>query len=340
MKKFLILIFCLAAGYFSKAQNLHFSQYQMFPLALNPALTGNTDADFRIAAIHRQQWKTFNTLFETTGISAESSLKNILLPKNKLGVGLAFINDDQGSIIKDIHLGLSLAYHHVFGANNRAQLSFGVQGNYRQTQIDYTSLQFGDQYEYFEFNPNLATSESLTNDLYGNISLNAGIAISYVLSPKTRIDGGLAIFNMLKPGNSALGFSGKTIAGALAHVGVNFKLNERLSTYPNLRVIYQGGGFNAIVGNELGYLISPNQRIKLYAGAYYRYRDAAIISGGLQWKDLKIMGAYDFTVSGFNSVKSALENNKNAGAFEIALILELQKSQTSTIPVTVPCKIF
>lgn len=341
MKKFLILIFCFSAGHFLYAQSLHFSQYEMFSQALNPALTGSMDADYRIAVIHRQQWKTLNTLFETTGLSAESVFSNVILPKNKLGAGFSFVNDNQGNgILQDLHLGGSLAYHHVFGANNRAQISFGVQGVFRQTQIDYASLQFSDQYEYFQFNPELATGESFDNENFGNFTFNGGVALQYKLSTTSVLEGGVALFNILKPVNSPFGLTEKTIAGMQFHTGINFMLSDRWATYPNLRVIYQGGSHNSMVGNEFAYLLSPEQNIKLYLGAAYRYQDAAIISGGMHWRDLKITGACDLTVSRLNDVKQALESDKGSGAFEIAMILELRKVKALSDPITVPCKIF
>jgi len=60
MKNILRSLTCtlvLATGYFAvNAQDPHFDQYYTFASYLNPALVGNYDGSFRVAALYRQQW--------------------------------------------------------------------------------------------------------------------------------------------------------------------------------------------------------------------------------------------------------------------------------------------
>ena len=55
LRKFLTLgLICLSAGLF--AQDIHFSQFYMSPLNLNPALTGVMNCNHRVVANYRNQW--------------------------------------------------------------------------------------------------------------------------------------------------------------------------------------------------------------------------------------------------------------------------------------------
>jgi hypothetical protein len=67
MKK---VLFCLGAFLAltntSEAQDVHFSQYFTSPMTLNPALTGLTQSDYRMAANYRTQWGSVNNAPYTT----------------------------------------------------------------------------------------------------------------------------------------------------------------------------------------------------------------------------------------------------------------------------------
>ena len=55
MKKISILIFSLALSLAINAQDIHFSQFYMAPLNLNPALTGVMNCQQRLAGNYRNR---------------------------------------------------------------------------------------------------------------------------------------------------------------------------------------------------------------------------------------------------------------------------------------------
>ncbi len=56
--KFIKYSFILLLTISVKAQDFHLSMYDAGPLFLNPALTGVVDANFRVHAQYRNQWKS------------------------------------------------------------------------------------------------------------------------------------------------------------------------------------------------------------------------------------------------------------------------------------------
>ena len=89
MKKILIIAACwFVIQQPAKAQvDAHFTQYYMYPLFLNPALTGViSDGDVRGTAIYRNQWSNIATPFSTVGVSGD------MLLQNNWGLGINLLN--------------------------------------------------------------------------------------------------------------------------------------------------------------------------------------------------------------------------------------------------------
>src|SRR5206468_2671076 len=79
-----------------KAQDFHLTQYDAFPLYLNPALTGNypneEGADYKIAQVFRSQWHSVvSKPFTTYGLSIDHVIK-------RFGVGGYLLNNRVGAI--------------------------------------------------------------------------------------------------------------------------------------------------------------------------------------------------------------------------------------------------
>ena len=69
-----------------KAQDFHLSMYDAAPMFLNPALTGVVDANFRVHAQYRNQWRSVAFKpYNTALISLDA-------PKGKWGFGGQIMN--------------------------------------------------------------------------------------------------------------------------------------------------------------------------------------------------------------------------------------------------------
>ncbi len=72
MKK-IILTSIILLPLLTKAQDIHFSQFNETPVLLNPAMSC-TAFDTRIIANYRNQWASVTSPFQTYGISIEKQL--------------------------------------------------------------------------------------------------------------------------------------------------------------------------------------------------------------------------------------------------------------------------
>jgi type IX secretion system PorP/SprF family membrane protein len=138
----------VSGSYVAHAQDPHFDEYYTFASQLNPALVGNYDGSYRLAALYRQQWTAAlgsSNGYRTVGADADVSLLEGYLRHSKLALGVGFLDDRSGSAGLDyLNATLSLAYHQGFGKDGSHHLSIGLQGGYIQKKID--DPVFGDQF--------------------------------------------------------------------------------------------------------------------------------------------------------------------------------------------------
>ena len=65
------ITFIIALFKFGISQDIHFSQYNLSPLNLNPSLTGAFQGDLRFIGNHRNQWSSVSNPYATFGFSFE-----------------------------------------------------------------------------------------------------------------------------------------------------------------------------------------------------------------------------------------------------------------------------
>ena len=92
MRKLLLFLFLIPL--YGLSQDIHFSQFNQFPLHQNPSTTGQFDGDYRFAGIQRTQWRSVTTNpFVTFGVSGETSQ---LAGREDLGLGIKILQDRAG----------------------------------------------------------------------------------------------------------------------------------------------------------------------------------------------------------------------------------------------------
>src|SRR5580698_214228 len=119
------------------AQDIHFTQFDMQPLIINPAFRGMFDGQVRAGAIYRNQWASVTVPYVTYGASVDLPL---LIERNGdyLAAGLQLYKDQAGDANLSNFTGMvSVAYHKFFGGEfNGSDLAVGLQGGYAQKSID------------------------------------------------------------------------------------------------------------------------------------------------------------------------------------------------------------
>ncbi|MBA3648352.1 MAG: PorP/SprF family type IX secretion system membrane protein [Chitinophagales bacterium] len=313
MKKFtplFILVFAYCS--LSFAQDIHYSQFYSSPLSLNPALTGINDCNYRVGVMYRNQWKSVSIPYKTPSISFDI---NNVLPKiiksGILSLGVIVINDQAGEgALTNLSILGSIAYQHGF-ADNKFNLSLGVQGGYVQKRIDPSKLTFETQFNGTSFDPALSNGENI-DDKFGYADFNAGIYLSYSPTHAVDIFLGDAQSHLTTPKETFLSGTNDLHLRTTIHGGLRIGVTDKLSIIPQALYLMQSKARETNLGLGLAYAFTPD--VHLYAGVYDRIKDAIIPQIGFEYKRVRLGLSYDINTSSLHNIASG------NSAFEISLM--------------------
>ena len=315
------------------AQDIHFTQFDVQAVSLNPGLTGWYKGDIRASAIYRTQWKAIdNKEYRTVGLSLEKQFHHYL---NTYNVGIQVINDETGYvglIANKINLSggysTKLAGHSISGG-------FQIGGVYKATKtLEYTyDEQFdlgGDEV----FNSKLPISE-IDGSPISYISVNAGVVWSYKLTKFIEPEVGIALFHINTPNESFYNLNSPGTDLGLqktANIGGKVIFSNKLYARPLLLYMNQIKATNFLIGGTAHYKISKD--LIPYGGMLFRYSwisdyDASAFRFGTQYKSFDIGMSYDINISTLHPATNS------RGAFEIS-ITYISKSLQSRF-IKVPC---
>ncbi|MGB1248804.1 MAG: PorP/SprF family type IX secretion system membrane protein [Chitinophagales bacterium] len=343
----LFFIFFILMGTSINAQDLHFAQYYTFAQQLNPALTGNFDGSYRVAVIYRNQWSSFldKDAFVTPGVAIDVPLLEGQLKKDKLGIGLMFVNDrfGQGSLTT-LNAAFSLAYHKGLGKDGKHRISLGGQVGYVQKTIDSDGFVFYDQFDEVSH-----TGEGVSQDVFnlerGNyhfFDYNFGIYWKSSFNDRFRMQGGASVFHMSEPTEWYIKENDDFFLPRryLGDLGFEVFLTKKLSLAPDALYQQQGQFQEIMTGASLGYYFNSGFRdnSSFHVGARYRFSqqnaDAIVTMASLEFRNVSIGAAYDINLSELNAVSS------KKGAFEVSLVYVGESIRTYKANKSLPARRF
>lgn len=316
------LIGAMALGFQSvQAQDVHFTQFNASPLLVNPAYTGAFSGQWRAAGVYRSQWSSVTIPFQTFAVSFDAPIVTDLTHDDYLAAGIQLYNDKAGDGNLSNFSGLvSVAYHKFLGANIDKALSIGLQGGYTQKSIDLSKLYFGDEYYNGVFQTGTSGEYPGLNNKINYFTVNAGVTWAHSVSDRFGYTLGAAAMNLNQPQESlqkkknsevGLGIRYAAQAGVIAYV------SEKLSLRPAVLYQSQSTATELVAGNEFHLMVGENEyrsvATAVFLGGWIRSNDAMMISGGIEWKGLRLGLSYDYNTS---SLKDASNGN---GGFEISL---------------------
>ncbi len=324
------------------AQDIHFTQFDMAPMVINPAFTGLFDGRVRVSAIYRNQWASVTVPYVTYGAAIDMPL--ILENNNdRLSAGLQLYKDQAGDGNLSNFTGLvSIAYHKAFGENS--ELSVGLQGGYAQKSIDLSKLYFGDEWLNGAFVPGKSQEYHLGIGNSVNYYLvNAGLAFSHNSKDgKFGFTLGGAANNLNQPNddiekkqNSQTGLDMRYTG----ELGLNIVTGERLTLRPAVLYQNQATASELIAGNEFLYQVGGTPGYSdfstaVFLGGWWRSGDAAMITAGVEFKGFRIGMSYDYNISTLNT-----SSNGNGG-FEIGIKYIAPNASKFAGRKTIPCARF
>lgn len=303
------------------AQDIHFSQFDLSPVNLNPALTGQFVGDYRFVGNYRTQWSSITVPYNTLSFGADASN---LLPQKNYTAGIQINQDVAGdSRFKTFQANVSAAYLMPITADSAQNLSFGLQTGVTNKNLDYDPLYFDVQYDGYAYNPSLSNQENFVKSSKTYINLNTGIAYFNQIEKRKTIGAGIALFNINKPDQSFYNEAAIKLDRRLViHTNAEWMVSDKINVLPSLLYMRQGKYSEFNFGGAAKYILTDfiGMYRTVWMGMYYRNKDAGFITAGMDYDNWKVGISYDINTS------SLVPASRRRGGLELAVIYIINKT--------------
>lgn len=311
-----------------RGQDIHFSQFYMSPLTLNPALTGVMNCNTRIVGNYRNQWASVlgKNAYNTYSVSYDQKMP--VGRYDYFGFGGNIWSDVAGSLdFQTLTLKLSGAYSRRVGGDRRKShyLVVGAEAGASQRSLDYTNAQWPSQADNGGFCPTCPSNEQDLPDnfLFGDVGL--GLLWFSILDKKTNFYLGTAInhlnqanLSFYRPDNVE-----KYYTKMVFHAGGEFPMSNDVSLVPGAVFFTQGPSMEINAGNSFRFNLDGGNDQSFQFGAWVRLArhfekpilmDAVILSTRFDYSNWGIGFSYDINVSSLSA------ESRGNGGFEFSMI--------------------
>jgi type IX secretion system PorP/SprF family membrane protein len=307
----IVLLICLGIG--TRAQDIHFSQFMQSPMNLNPALAGGFDGQYRFIANHRHQWKAVTVPYVTHGLSADAS---DFMKQENINAGLSIYHDKAGdSRFSTLHVNLVGAYDYALDSIN--SITGGLALGFTQRTIDYTDLQFDNQYNGFAYDGAIQNGEDFTRDSRSYANVNAGFLYKWAPEARKRAKAGFSLYNINGAKQSYFDDNNIKLDRRFNfHADGQFEITEKIDILPGFQMFSQGKFKEYILGTSARYILMNEKGVyrAFYAGLWGRAKDAGFISAGMDYDNWYFGVSYDINTSNLSPASN------HRGALEISII--------------------
>ncbi|THH42029.1 PorP/SprF family type IX secretion system membrane protein [Neolewinella litorea] len=331
MKLVHTLLFLLCCATALQAQDIHFSQFYMSPLNLNPAMTGVMNCNSRIAVNYRSQWASVlgENAFQTYSVSYDQRVA--VGRSDFFGIGGTFWGDRAGEASFATTTGkVSASYSKKMGGSRKYgnYLVAGAELGAAQRSLDFLALRWGSQHDGDGgFDPSAPSGENgLDRDQFLFADMGVGLLWFMVFDENNSLYAGGA-FHHLNRANQSFDNEGKDLLYSrfTAHAGGEFMLNSRFGLVPGVIIMNQGPSFQVNAGTNLKFLLDGGRNAATQAfqvGMWTRVSnrldssvltDALILSTRFDYENFALGFSYDINTS---DLKVATDGN---GGFELSL---------------------
>jgi len=196
---------------------------------------------------------------------------------------------------------LSAAYHQGLDEEGFQHLAIGFQGSMGSRSLDYNRLPFNAQFSSRGFDLTLDNTENFVTRRSTYFDFNVGMMYNY-LKDRNRFFFGASYYHVNQPTLTFLGNDPYVLPARLAiHSGASFLVGRQGELFLSGQYMSQGGVVNTTFGAAYGY--SPfemdDNRV-MYAGLFYRHKDAVYPYIGFLFNDLQIGISYDINTSEYS----------------------------------------
>ncbi len=315
--KYLTILVALCSMLTIEAQDVHFSQFAMSPLLLNPALAGFSQGDLRAYANFRTQWNTIagGNAYRTEAAGVDMAIGKVSPYSSFAGIGMSFFSDQSGEAgFQTNNIALTAAYHIMMSKKRNMSLSLGIQGAFNTRGFDPSKATYDFNYDQATGAVNTSQREAFTRTkvYYGDVS--AGLFYTVTLKSGTDVYLGTGLSHINQPQISFFSastntsiFDEKLYMKFTAHGGATIVLNKKLWVIPNFFMLIQGPASQYNAGAMLKIQVGNKVLTKnfLYLGAQVRIAnamdipmaDAVIMHCRFDYKSLTLGLSYDVNIS-------------------------------------------
>jgi len=351
IKLLVILIFSFLK---TTAQDPSFSQFFSSPLNINPALTANINAKWRVITNYRNQWINPSNPYTTGTISVDNKIfqdvvGNYVDENTRVGIGGMMMYDQSlAGALKSNYASFNVSgnirlikkegyelngfkIRHNDKANNdelaEQRLGVGLGIIYGHKRLDQTKLTFEEQFVGNGFDTNLPTGETALSNMKPYLSTSAGLLYTNIKG-NYNFELGIAAFHFNKPKQSFISDENQYLATRyVIHSNFETLLTNQLILNTNGIYQYQSGASYFSVGGALGYYVPTLEKeIIVNAGLWYWSDNAIIPYVGLSYENMQFGITYDATISDLRKAP------RGAQTFELSFILRGKGKKTGVIP--------
>jgi len=326
------------------AQDIHFTQFYMSPLNLNPAMTGVNNCKNRVIVNYRNQWAPVLAANAYNTWSASYDQKNPVGREDYFGFGASVWGDVAGeSRFGTTQYRLSASYSKkMAGYRKKASyLVIGADGALTNRSISTEDLRWPSQITSSGFDKNLP-GETIENQSFLYPDLSAGLLWFSVIDDYTNWYFGAAVHHLNRPNVSFFRGASQQAKVSLysrytLHAGLQMPVQRRISLLPFGVFMAQGPHREFNGGANLRFALGPSRTTNQSweAGLWYRvglkttgfnsnnepttalHSDALILSTRFNYESFGLGFSYDINVSGLRQANPA------NGAFEFSAIYNI-----------------
>jgi len=332
LSRYIQFIFLLLITAMAKGQDPSFSQFFASPLNVNPALTANTTADWRLISNLRNQWLAKTSSYTTGTVSYERKLFQNKMEgteeKNRFALGGMMMYDRaMYGAVNNNYASFNMSYNVLlsdYPVTHR--LGTGVGFIYGDRRVDYSALTFEEQFTGVDFNANLPTGEFSLNNMKPYLSISVGLLYS-MNTERNNLDIGISTFHVNRPKQTFIEDEKQFLARRnVIHANFETFINDYLVL--NLNSIYQeqskASYFSA--GGGFGYYMQTNEEILINGGLWLWSNKAVFPYLGVSFNRYQVGMTFDVPTK---IVQSELIRQN---AFEFSIVIKGERRTSNFVP--------
>jgi type IX secretion system PorP/SprF family membrane protein len=238
--------------------------------------------------------------------------------RNYLGLGGQIISDQvMNGVLQTNYATLNAAYHMYFDDEMQKNFSLGLGVTFTQSNLQLDKLKFYDQFSQGIFiNNSQSISLQNLNNSASKVSVNTGLLYTKH-NENSFLQFSANAFFMSKPELTINNNAEATILKSLVFINFEKEVNDNKKTVMvhtsysnrgNMNQLLVGAAFSLPFGSYYEYVN------RIYAGLFYRHKDAVYPYIGYLFNDLQIGVSYDV-----NTTNLQISNSRNK-SFELSII--------------------